>query len=90
MPNISETLFQFDYQLPTVSAPGGNYVSVNVRGNIAYVAIQFPILDEVYHYQGILGQELSTEDGYKAFEMCALNVIAQIDNKIGFDRVMGL
>jgi enamine deaminase RidA (YjgF/YER057c/UK114 family) len=88
--NINEKLENYNLKLPTVSNPGGNYVSVNVRGNIAYVAIQFPIIDEKYHYQGRLGAEISTEDGYKAMEMCALNVIAQIDAKIGFDTVIGL
>ena len=88
--NIYEKLSAHNLKLPTVSNPGGNYVSVNIRGNIAYVAIQFPIIDEVYHYQGRLGNEISTEEGYKAMEMCALNVIAQIDKKVGFDKVIGL
>lgn len=32
-------------KLPDVSARGGSYVSVNIRGNIVYIAIQFPILN---------------------------------------------
>jgi hypothetical protein len=87
---IKEKLSTYNLKLPTVSTPGGNYVSVNVRENIAYVAIQFPIIDDVYHFQGRLGNELSTEDGYKAMQMCALNVIAQIEAKVGFDSVIGL
>mgnify|MGYP000468765172 CR=1 FL=1 len=88
--DLKEKLENYNLKLPTVSNPGGNYVSVNVRGNIAYVAIQFPIIDEKYHYQGRLGAEISTEEGYKAMEICALNVIAQIDAKIGFETVIGL
>lgn len=65
-------------------------MSVNVRGAIAYVAIQFPILNEVFHYQGILGKDLTTEDGYKAMELCALNVLAQVHAKVGFDKVIGM
>ncbi|MDO6472376.1 RidA family protein [Maribacter sp. 1_MG-2023] len=77
-------------QLPNVSTPGGSYVSVNVRENIAYIAIQFPILNEEFKFQGRLGNEISTEDGYKAMELCALNVLAQVNKKIGFDKVVGL
>jgi len=88
--NIHEKLRAYNLKLPTVSTPGGNYVSVNIRANIAYVAIQFPIIDEVYHYQGRLGNQIPTEEGYKAMEMCALNVIAQIEAKVGFDNVLGL
>jgi enamine deaminase RidA (YjgF/YER057c/UK114 family) len=88
--SIKNNIENLGLSLPKVSTPGGNYVSVNLRGNIAYVAIQFAIIDEVYHYQGRLGNEISSEEGYKAMEMCALNVIAQIEQKVGFDNVIGL
>lgn len=88
--NPIENLKKLKLELPKVSTPGGNYVSVNIRGNIAYIAIQFPILNDEYLYQGRLGNEITTEEGYKAMELCALNVLAQIDNKIGFNKVIGL
>ena len=85
-----ENLEKHGYKLPNASTPGGSYVSVNVRGSIAYIAIQFPIHNEKHLYQGRLGDELNTEDGYKAMETCALNVLAQIDKKVGFDNIVGL
>lgn len=85
-----EKLAELGYKLPNVSTPGGSYVSVNIRENIAYIAVQFPILNEEYRYQGRLGDEISTDDGYKAMELCALNVLAQVDKKIGFDNIVGL
>lgn len=85
-----EKLNQLNLELPNVSTPGGAYVSVNIRGNIAYLAIQFPIINGKHHYLGRLGNELTNEDGYKAMQMCALNVLAQIDKKIGMDRIVGL
>lgn len=83
-------LKELGLKLPEASTPGGSYVSVNVRGNIAYIAIQFPILNEEFKFQGRLGNEISTEDGCKAMELCALNVLAQVDKKIGFDKIVGL
>ena len=88
--NPKENLKSLGLELPGISKPGGSYVSVNIRENIAYVAIQFPILNEEYKFQGRLGNEISTEDGYKAMELCALNVLAQVDAKIGFDNLLGL
>ena len=85
-----ENLKELGLTLPNASTPGGNYVSVNIRENIAYIAIQFPILNEEFKYQGRLGEEISTEEGYKAMELCALNVLAQVNEKIGFDKVVGL
>lgn len=88
--NPEENLSKLNLTLPEVSTPGGSYVSVNVRANIAYIAVQFPILNEEFLYQGRLGEDISTEAGYKAMELCALNVLAQIDSKIGFEKVVGL
>ncbi|MGB5819773.1 MAG: RidA family protein [Saonia sp.] len=88
--NPKEKLTKLNLELPEVSTPGGSYVSVNVRGNIAYIAIQFPILNEEYFYQGRLGEKISTEEGYKAMELCALNVLAQVDKRIGFEKIVGL
>lgn len=88
--NPIENLEIHKLKLPQASIPGGNYESVNIRGNIVYIAIQFPIFNEEYRFQGRLGNELSTEDGYKAMELCALNVLAQLNDKIGFDKIIGL
>ena len=88
--NPLEKLKALNLKLPDVSIPGGSYVSVNIRGNIAYVAIQFPIMNGSYLYQGRLGGEISTEEGFKAMELCALNVLAQINKKVDFKNVIGL
>ena len=90
MATPEERLKELGLTLPEVSTPGGSYVSVNIREQIAYVAIQFPILNEEYLYQGRLGESITTEDGYKAMQLCALNVLSQIKAKVGFDRVTGL
>ncbi len=85
-----ENLSRLGLFLPEPSIPGGSYVSVNIVGPIAYVAIQFPILNEKYLYQGRLGRDLSTEEGYKAAQLCGLNVLAQIHKHAGFDRIKSL
>ena len=88
--NPKDKLEELGLALPNASKPGGNYVSVNIRENIAYVAIQFPIRNEEYFYQGRLGKEISTEQGYRAMELCALNVLAQVDKKVGLEKIVGL
>lgn len=85
-----ENLKKLGLKLPNASTPGGTYVSVNIRGNIAYIAIQFPILNQEFKFQGRLGNEISTEDGFMAMELCALNVLTQVDKEIGFDNIIGL
>ncbi|GGX21707.1 RidA family protein [Aquimarina muelleri] len=85
-----QKLKELNIELPEVSTPGGSYTSVNIRSTIAYVAIQFPIINGEYLYQGRLGDSITTEDGYEAMRLCAINVLAQIDKKIGFDTIIGL
>ena len=88
--NLKTKLNELGLELPKVSTPGGNYVSVNVRANIAYIAIQFPINGDSYFYQGRLGDEITTDQGCQAFKLCALNVLAQIETKIGVDSIIGI
>lgn len=88
--DLKQNLAKLNFELPQVSTPGGSYVSVNVRGHIAYVAIQFPILNGAYLYQGRLGNNITTNEGQEAMQLCALNVLAQVNDKVGFANVIGL
>ncbi|HEV7347677.1 RidA family protein [Telluribacter sp.] len=87
---LQERLLALGISVSDLPRPGGSYVSVNVRGAIAYVAIQFPIRGKEYHFRGRLGQELSTAEGYEAATLAAMNAVAQVENYVGFDKVLGL
>ena len=52
--------------LDTIPKPGGSYVAVNVRANIAYVAIQLPIKQNEFYYTGRIGKDITTDEGYQA------------------------
>jgi len=45
--NLIDNLTKHKLELPEITSPGGSYVSVNKRENIAYIAIQFPIKNEI-------------------------------------------
>ncbi len=77
-------------QLPAPSTPGGNYSSFNIRGNTAYIAIQFPIKDENFMFQGRLGDTLNAQDGYDALQLCAMNVLAQMNKYLSFSQLEGM
>ncbi len=65
---IQNRLLELGLKLPAPSTPGGNYVSVNIRNDIAYIAIQVPKNGEHWIYKGRLGVELTTEDGHISFQ----------------------
>lgn len=87
---IEKRLNDLGLVLPDPSTPGGNYVSCNVRGNIAWIAIQFPIKNGEFFYQGRLGEEIDTDAGYRAMRMCGLNVLAQVNKHLDFSQLDGL
>ena len=70
--------------------PGGAYNSVNVRGNLVFVSIQFPIHNEEFMFRGRVGDQISTNEAAIAAEICALNVIAQVHKYVGFEKIEGL
>jgi hypothetical protein len=71
-------------------APGGAYDAVNARANVAYVAIQFPIIENEFYFQGRLGDSLSTGEGIEAAKLCAINILKQVHYHIGMNNVEGL
>ncbi|MBP0905052.1 RidA family protein [Mariniflexile gromovii] len=88
--SIKKKVADIGIQLPNIPEPGGNYKSVEIRGNVGYVAIQFPIHNGINCHQGKLGKELSTNDGYLAMRLCALNVLAQINQYVSYNKLEGL
>jgi enamine deaminase RidA (YjgF/YER057c/UK114 family) len=63
--------------LPVAAAPVANYVPFVRSGNLVFVSGQIPLQDGAIKYTGIVGAEVSAEDGYEAAKLCALNLIAQ-------------
>jgi len=88
--DIVKKLGEWQLELPVPSTPGGAYTPVNIRGKVAYIAIHFPIINGDMGYAGRLGADLTTEDGYKAMQQAALNVLSQVHDKIGIDKIAGL
>lgn len=75
--------------LPPVGSSGGNYVPSVRTGNLLYISGQIPSVGNDIRYAGKLGAGLAAEDGRKAAELCALNLVAQLHSALGgnLDRV---
>ena len=88
--NIPDNINALNIDYENLPQPGGSYKAVNVRGKIAWVAIQFPFKNGSLQHPGRLGAEISTEQGYEAAAICAKNIIGQIQKHIGFENIEGL
>ena len=75
---VEENLKNLNIELPKAADPVGSYVATKKSGNQLYVSGQISINKEGVLIKGKLGRELSVDEGYKAAERCALNIIAQV------------
>jgi len=87
---IEARLAELDIDIPAQGEPAGNYVGYVVTGNLAFLAGQVPIENGVRKYIGKLGREFIVEDGQKAAELAAINMVARLRGACGgdLDRVV--
>jgi enamine deaminase RidA (YjgF/YER057c/UK114 family) len=73
--------------LPPPPAPGGNYISAQLHGDLLFLAGAIST-HEGKVYQGRLGADLNLEQGYFAARCCALTQMAVIQQALGdLDKV---
>ena len=75
--NIEDKIKELNLVLPEAANPVGSYVAAKIINNLLYISGQVSINESGELIKGKLGKELNTDDGYKAAERCALNIISQ-------------
>ncbi|MFT4111716.1 RidA family protein [Silvibacterium sp.] len=81
------TLHSLQYTLPPAPAPGGNYLSAKIVGNLVYLA-GVVSSDESGVLTGTVGLNRTIEEGYEAARRCALTQLAVLQNTLGtIDRI---
>lgn len=76
--------------LPAAPAPQGNYVPYVVSGNLVFLSGQVAFVEGELKLSGVVGQDLSIEEGQQSARLCAINLIAQLKAACGgdLDRVV--
>ena len=75
---IEQKLNDLGYALPVPAAPAGSYVPVRQSGNILYVSGQLSSGADGL-LKGRLGDGTDVATGQKAAELCAINILAQVN-----------
>ncbi len=83
--NIETKLKELGFDLPAVAAPAANYVPYVVSGKTVFVSGQIPFLNGEKMHMGTVGDDLTSDDGVKAAQACALNILAQVNDAVGGD-----
>jgi len=80
---ISEKLDALGIELPKAAAPAANYLPVITSGNLLYTSGQLPLRDGQLVHGGLVGRDLTTEQGQEAAKWCAINILAQAQAALG-------
>lgn len=78
-------LQQLGLALPQVAPAAANYVPYVITGNQIFIAGQIPFLNGEKLHIGRLGETLDIDQGKKAAQACALNILAQLHHGLGGD-----
>jgi enamine deaminase RidA (YjgF/YER057c/UK114 family) len=85
MMNVEEKLEKMGLKLPPAPAPKGNYIGAKWAGNIAFSCGQGPFEATK---RGMVGDDLTLEEGYQAAREVGLNCLAQLKKQLGsLDRI---
>ena len=92
MSRIETRLHDLGLALPEpLTAPPGvtfNFKPVNVHAGVAYISGHGPFDGPDVLVQGIVGLDLTLEEGYQAAQLAALSILASLKQELGdLDRV---
>ena len=85
---IEAKVQQMGLALPVPLVPPGNFQLVKVHAGLAYVAGHGPFDGATPLVQGLVGRDLTLEEGYEAARLTALSILASLKRELGdLDRV---
>lgn len=80
---VAENLKKLGITLPEVPTPVAAYVPAVRAGEFVFTAGQIPMAKGRLKYSGVVGKDLSLDEGVECARICALNAIAAIQSVIG-------
>lgn len=82
--NVTETrLESLGHKLPKLGSPQGAYVNCILSGDMIFTAGHLPAIADGKFANGKIGKDLTLEDGQHAAKLCALNLLATLQQKLG-------
>jgi enamine deaminase RidA (YjgF/YER057c/UK114 family) len=85
---IEARLEELGLRLPAPLVPPGNFRLVKLHNGLAYIAGHGPFDGAKLLVAGIIGRELTLEQGYDAARKTALSILASLKRELGdLDRV---
>jgi len=85
---IRSRLDELGLTLPAPLVPPGNFQLVKVHSGLAYIAGHGPFDGSTRLVEGLVGRDLTLEEGYEAARLTGLSMLASLERELGdLDRV---
>lgn len=78
-----ERLAALGLALPEVAKPVAVYIPAVRTGSYVFTSGQLPLRDGALIHTGVLGTDVTPEQGYEAARQCALNALAAVRAEVG-------
>jgi enamine deaminase RidA (YjgF/YER057c/UK114 family) len=86
--SIEAKLDALGLTLPAPLVPPGNFQLVKLHGGLGYVAGHGPFDGSTLLIGGLIGRDLTVEEGYEAARLTGLSILASLKRELGeLDRV---
>jgi enamine deaminase RidA (YjgF/YER057c/UK114 family) len=85
MGNVERRLTDLGIELPEPSRPGANYVPFLRSGDLLFLTGQLSQWNGERRFLGKLGREFGVEEGREAARLCALNLVAHLNEALECD-----
>lgn len=83
----SARLAEFSAHLPAVARPVADYVPAVRVGSLIYTSGQLPMRDGTLAAVGVVGHDISVDEGSELARLCTLNALAAIADVIALDAI---
>lgn len=85
---IEERIKELGIELPVAPKPVANYVTGRRTGNLMFFSGAGPFWDGKPVMFGVIGRDMTEEEGYEAARLTGLNLISQMKDQVGdLDKV---
>ena len=81
--SVNQRLKEHRIQIPSLSAPVGNYLSAVRTGDLIYTSGQLPMVDGRLMFTGRVGKDVSIENAQRAARAATLNALGAVKGIVG-------
>jgi enamine deaminase RidA (YjgF/YER057c/UK114 family) len=86
--SVADRLAELGLSLPPVATPVAAYVPAVRTGSYVHTSGQLPVVDGKLLVTGLLGAEVTVEQGYELAKVAGLNALAAVGSVVSLDDVV--